>query len=156
MATVSKSLSYLLIVLSLRSNTHNTLRSSDVSIFGWYISQPQQYKRSSITNEVHRMQKARPPLGLKAPSLVLSWELYTKHLVRQVAKEGHLKLLIPIGVEVELAVTRQRMEEAVSVCEGAEVSDVIPAPNAWIPGGYKPFHSKLQQLVDKAAPRINA
>ena len=102
------------------------------------------------------MQKARPPLCLKAPSLVLSWELYTKHLVRQVAKEGHLKLLIPIGVEVELAVTRQRMEEAVSVCEGAEVSDVIPAPNAWIPGGYKPFHSKLQQLVDKAAPRINA
>ena len=78
------------------------------------------------------------------------------HLIRQVAKEGHLKLLIPIGVEVELAVTRQRMDEAISVCEGAAVTDVFPSPNSWIPGGYKPLYSKLQQLVDKAAPRINA
>ena len=33
----------------------------DASIFGWYISQPQQYTRSSISNEVHRKQKTRPP-----------------------------------------------------------------------------------------------
>lgn len=117
------------------------------------VSQPQQYTRSSISNEVHRLQKARPPSQLKAPSLVLSWELYTKHLIRQVAKEGHLKLLVPIGMEVELAITRRRMIEAVSVCEGTEVSDIMPAPNAWIPGGYGPFHAKLQQLVEKAAPR---
>ena len=126
----------------------------DVSIFGWYISQPQKYKRSSISNEVHRMQKTRPPPELKAPSLVLSWELYTKHLIRQVANEGHLKLLIPIGMEVESAITRRRMDEAVSICEGAEVVDVtLPAPNAWIPGGYGPFHAKLAQLVEKVAPR---
>ena len=29
----------------------------DTSIFGWYIAQPQKYKRSSVSNEVHRMQK---------------------------------------------------------------------------------------------------
>lgn len=33
----------------------------DASIFGWYISQPQQYSRSSISNEVHRRPKTRPP-----------------------------------------------------------------------------------------------
>ena len=69
----------------------------DASIFGWYISQPQSYARSSISNEVHRKQKSRPPPELKVPSLVLSWELFTKHLVRDVAKDGHLKLLVPIG-----------------------------------------------------------
>ena len=115
------------------------------------VSQPQQYTRSSVSNEVHRLQKARPPLGLKSPSLLLSWELYTKHLIRQVAKEGHLKLLVPIGVEVELAITRERMNNAI-LC-GAEVSDTWPAPNAWIPGGYGTFHAKLAELVDKAAPR---
>jgi hypothetical protein len=120
--------------------------------FMFIVSQPQKYRRSSISNEVHRMQKARPPLGLKAPSLVLSWELYTKHVIRKVAEEGHLKLLIPIGMEVELAVTRQRMDEAISVCAGAEVTNTFPAPNAWITGGYGPWHAKLQQLVEKAAP----
>ena len=127
----------------------------DVSIFGWYISQPQKYKRSSISLEIHRQPKTRPPLELKAPSLVLSWELYTKHLVRQVATEGHLKLLIPIGMEVESAITRQRLNDAISPCEGAKVIDTFPAPNAWIPGGYGPFHAKLAEQVEKAAPRMN-
>ena len=127
----------------------------DVSIFGWYISQPQKYQRSSISNEIHRMSKTRPPLELKAPSLVLSWELYTKHLIRQVATEGHLKLLIPIGMEVESAITRQRLDDAISPCAGAKVTDTFPAPNAWIPGGYGPFHAKLAEVVEKAAPRRN-
>ena len=60
---------------------------------------------------------------------------------------------MPIGVEVELAITRERMKNAISVCEGADVSDTWPAPNAWIPGGYGKFHAKLAELVDKAAPR---
>ena len=79
--------------------------------------------------------------------------MYTKHLIRQVAEEGHLKLLIPIGMEVDLAITRRRMNEAISVCEGAKVTDTMPAPNAWIPGGYGPFHAKLQKLVEQATPR---
>ncbi len=128
----------------------------DTSIFGWYISQPQTYSRSRITNEVHRKKKSRPPSELKTPSLVLSWELFTKHIVREVADEGHLKYLIPIGMEVEAAVTRKRMEDAIrsSNSEEAQVSDTFPAPNAWIPGGYGPFHAKLAALVNKAAPRV--
>ena len=128
----------------------------DTSVFGWYISQPQTYSRSRITNEVHRKQKSRPPSELKTPSLVLSWELFTKHIVREVADEGHLKYLIPIGMEVEAAVTRKRLEDAIrsSNSEEAQVSDTFPAPNAWIPGGYGPFHAKLAALVNEAAPRI--
>jgi len=101
----------------------------DASIFGWFISQPQTYTRSSVSNEVHRKPKSRPPLELKAPSLVLSWELFTKHLVRHVADEGNLKLLIPIGMEVEAALTRDRLEEAVKGKSKARVTDTFPAPN---------------------------
>ena len=39
----------------------------DASLFGWYISQPQEFSRSSITNEIHRKAKCRPPKDLKAP-----------------------------------------------------------------------------------------
>ena len=128
----------------------------DTSVFGWYISQPQTYTRSKVSNEVHRKQKSRPPSDLKAPSLVLSWELFTKHVVREVADEGHLKFLVPIGMEVEGAITRKRMEDAIQSgnSEGAIVADTFPAPNAWIPGGYGPFHAKLAALVDEAAPRV--
>jgi len=101
----------------------------DASIFGWFISQPQTYTRSSVSNEVQRKPKSRPPLELKAPSLVLSWELFTKHLVRHVADEGNLKLLIPIGMEVEAALTRNRLEEAVKGKSQARVTDTFPAPN---------------------------
>ena len=128
----------------------------DTSVFGWYISQPQAYTRSRISNEVHRKQKSRPPSELKVPSLVLSWELFTKHVVREVADEGFLKYLVPIGMEVEAAVTRRRMEDAIKSqkSEEAQVADTFPAPNAWIPGGYGPFHAKLATLVNEAAPRI--
>lgn len=129
----------------------------DASIFGWYISQPQTYSRSSITNEVHRRAKERPPKHLKTPSLVLSWELFTKHLIRDVAKEGSLKALVPIGMEVEAALTRERMEDAISSKDSkARVVETFPAPNAWIPGGYGPFHAKLAAIVDDAAPKVQA
>merc|ERR1712194_256715 len=144
----------------------------DASVFGWYMSQPQEYSRSPISNEVHRKAKARPPKELKKPSLVLSWELFTKHIIRDIAEEGHLKLLIPIGMEVEAALTRERIEASIGKSE-ARVSECFPgkfrvskcgevtlaltvllspAPNAWIPGGYGPFHRKLAALVDEAAP----
>ena len=125
----------------------------DASIFGWYISQPQQYTRSSISDEVHRKAKCRPPLELKRPNLVLSWELFTKHVIREVADEGHLKLLVPIGMEVEAALTRDRLEHAIRGKSGARVTGSFPAPNAWIPGGYGPFHAKLAALVNEEAPR---
>ena len=130
----------------------------DASIFGWYISQPQEYSRSSVTGEVHRKQKNRPPKELKIPSLVLSWELFTKQIIKEVADEGHLKLLIPIGMEVESALTRKRMEDVVvggTRSTTAVVSDTFPAPNAWIPGGYGPFHAKLAALVNEATGTSN-
>ena len=37
-------------------------------------------------------------------------------------------------------------------CFGAWVSEPFPAPNAWIPGGYRPFHAKLAALVNENAP----
>lgn len=186
----------------------------DASIFGWYMSQPQVYSKSSASGEVHRKQKNRPPKELKIPSLVLSWELFTKHLIREVADEGHLKvrlrrnvsplhliesfhpclsssqmcssfylysprivtlvflwlylisliwsallgvekMLIPIGMEVEAALTRERLEDALRGGSTASVSETFPAPNAWIPGGYGRFHAKLAALVNEAAPKVN-
>lgn len=126
----------------------------DASLFGWYISQPQEFKRSIKTNEIHRKAKARPPKDLKAPSLVLSWELFTKHVIRDIANEGGLKLLIPIGMEVEASLTRGRLEDAISTAPEAYVAETFPAPNAWIPGGYGPFHAKLAALIHEVAPRV--
>ena len=73
----------------------------DTSVIGWYISQPQGYRRSSKTKQVRRNTKERPPKELKAPALVLSWELFTKNVVREIAEEGALRAIIPIGKEVE-------------------------------------------------------
>jgi len=100
-----------------------------------YISQPQKFRRSKKTQEIHRMAKARPPKDMKAPSLILSWELYSKHLLREVAEEGALRLLVPIGKELSTMLSRERVEEAVTVA-GAPACAIesIPAPNAWIPG----------------------
>ena len=92
----------------------------DASVFGWYISQPQRYSRSKATNEVHRLAKERPPKVLKTPALVLAWEMYTKHVIRQVAEEGSLQIVVPIGMEVEKSLTRHRLEEAVRVNHGSE------------------------------------
>ncbi len=64
------------------------------------------------------------------------------------------KLLIPIGMEVEAALTRERMEDALSTGSTASVSETFPAPNAWIPGGYGRFHAKLAELVNEAAPKL--
>lgn len=65
------------------------------------------------------------------------------------------KLLVPIGMEVEAALTRERIEDAVGGKSTALVSDTFPAPNAWIPGGYGRFHAKLAALVNDAAPKVD-
>jgi len=135
----------------------------DCSVVGWYISQPPKYRKTRVTKEIHRSCKERPPKNLKAPTLIMSWEIYTKHLVREAANDGCLKLVIPIGKEVEAALTRERIQEA--LIPGATVSagsksetkscarllDAFPAPNAWIPGGYGPFLLRLAHLVDEEA-----
>lgn len=62
-----------------------------------------------------------------------SYELFTKHLIREIAEEGHLQLVIPIGRDVEKAITRDRLEKAVSVPgkkNNARVVDAFPAVSA--------------------------
>lgn len=111
----------------------------DVSVIGWYISQPQKYRRSTATNEIHRMAKERPPKELKPASMVLSWELLTKHIIRKAAEEGGLNLLVLIGKELENILSMERIAEAVtfgSIAAGSSSAhrcniESIPAPNAW-------------------------
>ena len=111
----------------------------DVSVIGWYISQPQKYRRSTATNEIHRTSKERPPKELKPASMVLSWELLTKHIIRKAAEEGGLNLLVLIGKELENILSMERIAEAVtfgSIATGSSSAhrcniESIPAPNAW-------------------------
>lgn len=60
--------------------------------------------------------------------------MFTKHVIREVANEGSLKWLIPIGMEVEASLTRKRLQDAISSDPDASVAETFPAPNAWIPG----------------------
>ena len=66
-----------------------------------------------------------------------------KHLIRQVAVEGHLKVLVPIGCEVADAITNARLVDTIGICENAIVSETMPAPNAFVKGGYDIFHQKI-------------
>jgi hypothetical protein len=59
-----------------------------------------------------------------------SFELFTKHLVREIAHEGHLQLVIPIGRDVEKAITKEKLEDAVrvpGVKDHARVVNAFPA-----------------------------
>ena len=47
---------------------------------------------------------------------------------------GNLKVLIPIGMEVQNYLTRKRLEETLD--GKAELADAIPAPNSWATAGY--------------------
>ena len=85
------------------------------------------------------MAKERPPKELKPASMVLSWELLTKHIIRQAAEEGNLNLLVLIGKELENILSTERISEAVNFgitaagCSSAHRCNIesIPAPNAW-------------------------
>ena len=115
----------------------------DASIVGWYIPQQQEYAVSKNSFTVHKLDKKRPPPGLKTPTLLLSWELYIKHVIRKHASS--LRLLIPIGKEVERAITVERMRLAAG--DQVRVMDSFPAPNAWCVGGYGPVLEEIRQLV---------
>ncbi|CAB9501830.1 expressed unknown protein [Seminavis robusta] len=115
----------------------------DASIVGWYIQQEREYVISRKSFAVHRLQLQRPPKCLKRPTLVLSWELYTKHVIREASSS--LKLLIPIGKEVEQAITPNRMKQAAG--EHVQILESFPAPNAWCRGGYGPVLDELGRIV---------
>ena len=65
-----------------------------------------------------------------------------KHLIRKVAVEGHLKVLVPIGCKVADEITNDGLVDAIGICANAIVSDTMPAPNVFIKGGYDIFLSK--------------
>jgi hypothetical protein len=59
--------------------------------------------------------------------------LFTKHLIREIAHEGHLQLVIPIGRDVEKAITKEKLEDAVRVPgmkDHARVVNAFPAVSA--------------------------
>jgi hypothetical protein len=115
----------------------------DTCVVGWYIPQQTYYVRSR-NGEVQRKAKERPPKRCKTPALALSWELYTKHVIRAAAAEGHLKALVPLGKEVFEAIGIDRFRAA---APGAVVLDeAFPAPNAWVKGGYAPYYAYLSAI----------
>ena len=70
-----------------------------------------------------------------------------KHLIRQVAVEGHLKVLVPIGCEVADAITNDRLVNTIGICKSAIVSETMPAPNVFVKGGYGIFHRKISNII---------
>ena len=71
-------------------------------------------------------------------------------MIRSVAKEGHLKAIIPIGKEVVKAVTLSRLADVIDVDGCAAVIERIPpAPNAWLEGGYRLILEKLSRVIWK-------
>ena len=125
----------------------------DTCVVGWYIPQATYYVRSARTGEVQRKAKERPPKRCKTPALALSWELYTKHVVRAAAAAGHLRALIPIGAEVFAAVGLDRLRAA---APGAVVpGEAFPAPNAWVRGGYGPYYAYLSAICAPGADVAN-
>jgi hypothetical protein len=122
----------------------------DTSVVGWYIQQPTHYEIARKSKKVTKLPNFRPHPKLKQPCLKISWEGYVKNLVRKAANDGELKLLIPIGKDVEAALGKERLIDAVSV-EGqkstCKVMDSYPAPNARIIGGYTGILHEMVKLV---------
>ena len=126
----------------------------DTSIIGWYIQQRTEYNITQKSQKIHKLQKARPPANMKKSTLILSWELYIKHVVRKATAEGNLKLLVPIGKEVNDIITQDRLKDAVCI-DGKHTVDVhkgIPAPNAWVKGTgeFTKELVKLEASINKA------
>ena len=70
------------------------------------MTQSTEYVKSKVSGEVVKKTRDRPPPPLKNASLVLSWELFTKHLLCGVVMNGDLKFIIPIGKSVGTALSR--------------------------------------------------
>ena len=143
------------------ANKYNTLCSLrdrgvwlvDTSIFGWYISQPVQFVSSNGGAQMVKKPKAKPDHKFKGAALVVSWELFTKHLIREAVEGGNLKAIMPIGKFVLQSVTPKRLNEVISHPKGKStvIERCAPAPNAMLPGGYGPILKKLSDTVDKHA-----
>ncbi len=122
----------------------------DASIVGWYIRQERFYEIAKKSKKVTVLPSFRPHPKLKKACLAISFGGFVKNLIRKAVNDGELKLLIPIGKDVERALGH-RLVDAVSV-EGKNVKvvEAFPAPNARIDGGYAKKLKKIAEIVRNA------
>jgi hypothetical protein len=130
----------------------------DACFLGWYIPQESDYYITWSSKLVHVVTQPRPPKNLYKPTFVLAWELYTKHVLRQAAVDGKsLQLVIPIGKNMESAVTKSRIQKAVTIPGiSCRVCDAFPQPNAWLKGGFASSRTEIARLVHEVAPPTNS
>ncbi len=126
----------------------------DTSIIGWYIPQPTEYNITMKSKKIHKLEKARPPAVMKEDTLLLSWELYIKHVVRKAALEGNLKLFIPIGKDVVKAITHSRFRDAAMDYSLHIVHDGIAAMNAQDDAKNKSLKERLQHVAEEIHKKI--
>jgi hypothetical protein len=121
----------------------------DTSIYGWYMTQETKFKQSSVSLEVVKTTKERPPKDLKQITLVFSWELYVKHMVRQSALEGQLRFIMPIGKSVGAALSQKRLDDVISVVGCNAVIEINPpAPNAMVKKGYNRYYHRISATIN--------
>ena len=111
----------------------------DAMVFGWYLQQPVEYQPTKVSKstEVVKKSKNRPPRALKHSALVLSWELWTQHVVHAAAKCGNLECILPIGRTVGTTLTKERLLDAITVSDKSAVVEInVQAPNSYSLGGY--------------------
>ena len=127
----------------------------DTSIYGWYMTQETKFKQSAVSYEVVKKQRERPPKDLKQTTLVYSWELYVKHMVRESAEDGHLRFIMPIGKSVGAALSEKRLKDVIAVNNCSAIVEINPpAPNAQINGGYDRYYHRISATINGHVDRI--
>ena len=117
----------------------------DTSIIGWYIHQSDRFNITELSHDLHKKQRLKPPSNMKRDTLITSWEMYTKHVVRKVFEAGDLKKLITIGSDVKNMLGRERLLAAVDGDESI-IDEGIPAMNSWVKDGAVPISEHLKRV----------
>ena len=121
----------------------------DTSIYGWYMTQETTFKQSKVSLEVVKKARERPPKDLKQITMVYSWELYVKHMVREAAVEGHLRFIMPIGKSVGAALSESRLKDVISVDGCRAIVEINPpAPNAMVTLGYNRYYHRISATIN--------
>ena len=121
----------------------------DTSIYGWYMTQETTFKQSKVSLEVVKKARERPPKDLKQITMVYSWELYVKHMVREAAVEGHLRFIMPIGKSVGAALSEGRLKDVISINGCRAIVEINPpAPNAMVTLGYNRYYHRISATIN--------
>ena len=119
------------------------------------MTQDIQFKQSSVSFEVVKTSRERPPKDLKQITMVYSWELYLKHMVRVAATEGHLRFLMPIGKSVGAALSRNWLEDVIRVSGCRAIIEINPpAPNAMVKNGYNRYYHRISSTINGHVDRV--